>query len=345
MRRISFEDMRDKLQQVLLKLEFTPPRADLCARLIAETSLDGVYSHGLNRFPRFVEYIRAGRIKVDAEPERRSALGAIEQWDGNLGPGNLNAWASMQRAMDLARVHGLGCVALRNTNHWMRGGTYGWQVAEAGFAAICWTNTCPNLPPWGAREPRLGNNPLVLALPRAGVPLGGAGEQRASSGGAHVVLDMAMSQYSFGKLELLALRGGKLPQPGGFDAHGALTDDPRAILESKRALPIGFWKGSGLSLLLDMLAAVLSGGKSVHEIGGAGAEYGLSQVFVAFDLSKLNPAAIEGILEDLRAAEPAQPGGEVLYPGERTLRTREENLARGIPVDESVWQEVLALEQ
>ena len=76
--------------------------------------------------------------------------------------------------MGLGREHGVGCVALGNTNHWMRGGTYGWQAAEAGMIGICWTNTMPNLPPWGGVERVIGNNPLVIAVPRA-KRAGGAG--------------------------------------------------------------------------------------------------------------------------------------------------------------------------
>src|SRR5439155_10919673 len=119
---------------------------------------------------------------------------SLERWDGRRGPGNLNAYESMARAIAMARDHGIGCVALANTNHWMRGGTYGWQAADAGVIGICWTNTLANLPPWGAAEPRIGNNPLVIAVPRRG------------SGGAHVVLDMAMSQFSYGALAAYRLR-------------------------------------------------------------------------------------------------------------------------------------------
>src|SRR5205823_1096144 len=145
----------------------------------------------------------------------------------------------------------LGCVALKNTNHWMRGGSYGWQAAEAGVIGICWTNTMPNLPPWGASDQRLGNNPLVIAVPR---PPG------------HVVLDMAMSQFSYGALASYRLRGEQLPVAGGFDIDGQLTRDPAAIEHSGRPLPIGFWKGSGLALMLDMLAALLSGGRATHQV-------------------------------------------------------------------------------
>jgi 3-dehydro-L-gulonate 2-dehydrogenase len=90
-----------------------------------------VYSHGLNRFPQFIRMIRDGIIEVNAEPEMVARFGSLERWDGKNGPGNLNAYRCMETAIAIAREKGIGCVALANTNHWMRGGSYGWQAAEA----------------------------------------------------------------------------------------------------------------------------------------------------------------------------------------------------------------------
>ncbi|HEX8137017.1 MAG TPA: 3-dehydro-L-gulonate 2-dehydrogenase [Pyrinomonadaceae bacterium] len=332
MLRVTYAELYEALLRVLLKLGMESERARLCARLFAETSLDGVYSHGLNRFPRFVEMIRRGVIDLHAEAVRVSAGGAIERWDGRLGPGNLNAYRSMQRAIELSREFGLGCVALRNTNHWMRGGSYGWQAASAGAVGICWTNTMPNLPPWGATDPRIGNNPLVIAVPRPP---------------RHVVLDTAMSQFSYGALASYRMRGERLPVVGGFDKEGRLTRDPAAIEESGRPLPIGFWKGSGLALMLDMLAALLSGGRATHEIqADPDLEVGLSQVFLAFNVSSPDEEEtfarpVDRIIEHLQMASAEDE--KVRYPGERTLETRRLNLERGIPVEPEIWRHVQGL--
>jgi 3-dehydro-L-gulonate 2-dehydrogenase len=313
------------LRRVLTKTGFTADRADRCARLFAETSRDGVSSHGLNRFPRFLETIRNGTVDIHAEPQRvaRLGAGALERWDGRRGPGNLNAQRAMQEAIALSREHGIGCVALANTNHWMRAGSYGWQAADAGVVGMCWTNTMPNLPPWGAAEARLGNNPLVIAVPR---PDG------------HVVLDMAMSQFSYGALASYRARGELLPVVGGFDQSGELTRDPAAIEASWRPLPIGFWKGSGLALMLDLLAALLSGGQATHQVPTTPeTETGVSQVFLAFDVASGTHLADE-VIAHLQA--PLRDGGRVRYPGERTLETRRESLAKGVPVDPSIWEAV-----
>src|ERR1700720_2274313 len=311
MLRVPFDQLHTALLRAMQQLGLTHDRATLCARLFAETPRDGVYTHGLNRFPRFVETIRNGSIDIHAEPTKSAGIGAIERWDGHRGVGNLNAHASMQRAIDLAQQHGIGAVALANTNHWMRGGTYGWQAAEQGLFALCWTNTLANLPAWGAKTPTLGNNPLIVAIPRPG---------------GHVVLDMAASQFSYGTLAAYSKRGQPLPVDGGFDTEGHLTKDAAAIEASQRALPIGYWKGSGLSLVLDMLAAMLSGGLATHQIPlDPTRESGISQIFLAIDPSSVaNPRELagiaEGILNSLRVATPVDPDKPVRYPGEQTLQ-------------------------
>src|ERR1700747_1172198 len=124
MLRVPFEDLYAALNKAMLRLGLREDRAALCARLFAETTRDGVYTHGLNRFPRFEAMVLNGSIDVNAEPTRISGVGALERWDGNRGPGNLNAHSAILRAIGLAKQNGIGGVALGNTNHWMRGGTY-----------------------------------------------------------------------------------------------------------------------------------------------------------------------------------------------------------------------------
>jgi 3-dehydro-L-gulonate 2-dehydrogenase len=329
MLRVPYTDLYEALKKSLLHLGLAEDRAALCARLFAETTRDGVYTHGLNRFPRFEAMIHNGTIDIHAEPTLTGSFGSIERWNGNRGIGNLNAHASMQGAIALAQQNGIGAVALANTNHWMRGGTYGWQAADQGIFSICWTNTLANLPAWGATTPVIGNNPLVIAIPRPGGP---------------IVLDMAMSQFSYGTLAAYSKRNQPLPVDGGFDTEGNLTRDAAAIEASQRALPIGYWKGSGLSIVLDMLAAMLSGGLATHQIPtDPNRETGLSQIFLAIDPTNLASAEeltriADNIIDNLHQAAPSDPTKPIRYPGEQTLHLREENLRLGVPVDPEIWQ-------
>lgn len=133
---IPFEKLKAEFKRILLSLNFSEENATRCATIFAENSRDGVHSHGLNRFPTFVQYVKDGLVVRNTEPEKTGGFGAIEQWDGKMGAGILNAGFCMGRAISLAKENGIGCVAVKNTNHWMRGGTYGWQAAEAGMIAI-----------------------------------------------------------------------------------------------------------------------------------------------------------------------------------------------------------------
>jgi 3-dehydro-L-gulonate 2-dehydrogenase len=257
----------------------------------------------------------------------------VEQWDGRLGPGPINAIKCTDRAIELAKNFGIGCVGLAKTNHWMRGGTYGWRAAKAGCVFIGWSNTTANTPAWGAVNHKLGNNPMVIAVPY---------------GDEAIVLDMAMTQFSYGALEMYSLKKEHLPVYGGFDTNGKLTTDPSEIIKSQRILPTGYWKGSGLSLLLDILAAVLSGGLSVADITKDDPERNVSQVFIAIDLKRFGEhhsitKTIHAIIEDFKSSVPEIPGRTVRYPGENVVKTRAENIAQGIPVSRKIWNEITSL--
>lgn len=330
---IQAREMEDILYELFVKSGFTSVKAAILAEMYTNNTVDGVNSHGINRVKQFIEYINLGLVKPEAEAEKTGSFGTLERWDGHLGPGIINATICTNRAVELAKKHGMGLVALRNTNHWMRGGAYGWQAADAGCIAIMFTNTKPNMPAWGGKESRIGNNPFVVAIPRKE---------------GHVVLDMAISQYSFGKINTYKLEGEKLPYPGGWDTEDRLSDDPEKILQKERGLPIGYWKGSALSMVLDMLATLLSAGDSTFEVGKKEHESGVSQVFLCIDPGcfgdkDLQEKLLQEIIDFTHDVEPMNAGEATYYPGERTAATRQQNLEKGIPVDDEVWQNVLGL--
>lgn len=331
--RIYKDQMQETLYKLFIKNKFAEDKARFIAKIYTENTLDGVNSHGINRVPLFIEYVKNGAVKIEAEAEKVESFGMIERWDGKLGPGIINASKCMDRAIELAQKNGMSCVALRNTNHWMRGGTYGWQAADAGCISILFTNTQPNMPPWGGKESRTGNNPFIVAIPRKE---------------GHVVLDMAVSQFAFGKINDYKIRKKKLPFPGGWDLNDELSNDPEKITQKERGLPIGYWKGSALSMVLDMLVTILSAGDSTYRIGKKEYEYGISQVFICIDPlvfgdKSLQEKLLAEIINYTHDVEPMNPGDKTYYPGERTLQKRTRNLKDGMPVSEEVWKKVLAL--
>jgi 3-dehydro-L-gulonate 2-dehydrogenase len=105
--RIPYEKMKSEFFRILLKFGFTEEKAEKCAHIFTMNSVDGVNSHGINRFPRFIKNIREGFVRPDAEPSLTHKIGSIEQWNGNLGPGPLNAEFATQRSMELATINGI----------------------------------------------------------------------------------------------------------------------------------------------------------------------------------------------------------------------------------------------
>lgn len=331
--KVTFEELKAAFRRVLVDRGVKADTADACAEMFTRTTESGVYSHGVNRFPRFIQQLDAGDIIPDAQPTRVTSLGAIEQWDARRSIGNLTAKKMMDRATELAADHGIGLVALRNANHWMRGGSYGWQAAEKGYIGICWTNSIAVMPAWGSKACSIGTNPLIVAIPSTPITM----------------VDMSMSMFSYGMLEVNRLAGRTLPVDGGFDDEGHLTREPGVIEKNRRILPMGYWKGSGLSIVLDMIATLLSNGSSVAEVTQDNSdEYGVSQIFIAIEVDRLidgptRDVKLQRIMDFIINAERADDNVAVRLPGHEFTRLLEENRRNGITIDDSVWAKIQSL--
>ena len=189
------------------------------AEIFAGNSLDGIYSHGMNRYPRYIGDMESGICDPKVtKAEKVGGFSALEVYDAHFGVGPLIAEQITARAIELAKEHGIACVAMRNNSHWLRAGRYGLMMADAGLMGICFTNTCMNLTAWGTLEPSTGNNPITFAIPR----------EKGS-----LVMDMAVSQYAYGKLEIMAQEGKMLDTPCGYDADGNPTCDPQKDLRER----------------------------------------------------------------------------------------------------------------
>jgi 3-dehydro-L-gulonate 2-dehydrogenase len=335
--RLSFEEIKKEIKRAFIKHGMTEEKAETCARIHTETTYDGIYSHGTNRVARFVDYIKKGWVDINAEPTLEKEFGAIRIYNGNMGPGILNALKGVDAAIELADIYGIGLVGLKNTTHWMRGGTYGLYAANKGYISIMWTNTESCMPPWGGKDCKLGNNPFVMSIP-------GTDEY------PMIQLDMAISQYAYGKLQVTRLAGKKLPYPGGFDKNGNMTDDPGAIEESMRIMPIGYWKGSAFSFMLDILGAALTDGIGAPDLDkkNMGSCGGASQVIILIDPKKTSSISsiseiINKTVAHIKTSALSEKSGGIHAPGEGTIASRKEHDEKGIFVDDSVWEEIKAL--
>jgi LDH2 family malate/lactate/ureidoglycolate dehydrogenase len=312
-----------------LAREGVPPHVrEIEAELMTEAELHGVPSHGMLMLPRLIAGLRDGRASPapDVRVVREAAAACV--LDGDRGPGRYVGVQGMRAAVERARRFGVGACLAMNTTHWGRAHAYACLAARAGTIGICTTNAIPNMLAPGATRPVLGNNPLAIAAPR------GAGRHP-------VVLDLAMSQTAFGRVATEAREGRPVPDTWGLDESGNRTRDAAAILSSHNLLPMGGHKGAGLAVMMELLTGALGGGLLSHEIARAdtsGLDEGASKLFLALDVGAFGDRTrfeqrVEDLLDYIHQAE---PGHELLAPGERGWRTRDEYERDGIPVHPDV---------
>jgi len=330
---VTYDNLKSEIKRVLNKFNVTEEKADLIASIYSENSLVGVYSHGLNIFVNTCTRIAQGIVNANAEPERIAGLGGFERWDGNKGLGPYNAYKSAIRAVELATEFGIGCVSLRNNNHWGRAGKYSSLIADNGMIGICATNGTSCMATWGGTTSRIGNNPMTIAVPREG---------------GNVAVDMAFSQFSNGQLNNHKTAGKSLPVFGGYDSDGELTKNPDEVLKTKKMLPVGYWKGAAFATLTDLIVSCASIGNTTKQLDEIGADMCVSQIYIA-----INFAAIGGREEAKKICEDTiayikdtelAPGFEsVRFPGQSLIDTKQKNLKDGIPLNDVMWEKLLAL--
>lgn len=330
---VNINELQDVYEKILITRNMSPESAARLASGFVEMANEGTYSHGINRFPVFIDQVDKGQIKLNAEPECVNSMGALEQWDCHFGPGVLNGLICADRAMELAKQYGIGMVGMRNSNHWMRGGAYVLRMARQGFAGIAATNSIAVMPAWGGKDHRIGSNPLIMAV----------------AGDPPVVVDCSMSQYSYGQLQNYVLADKELPVVGGFDDNGELTKDPHILWKNKRLLPMGFWKGSSMSIVLDMMLTAISGGNSVPALTeDMGGEFGVSQFLIAIDLSKTMEQGryaqeMKRIRDYVLASEPAETGSVFIAGSDIQRYIDQHEAAGGIEINDQIWKQINAL--
>lgn len=311
--------------------------AELCARDLIQTNLWGIDSHGLLRLPVYVNRLINGAVNCNPDVKCLGGRGGFEVWDGDAGFGYVVAHRATERAIELARTQGIGSVAVRNSNHFGAAGLYVKQATEAGMVALAMTNVIPNLVVPGGTKPVTGNNPLAFGAP-TGLEF-------------PMILDISMSAVAGGKLLLAQKKGTKIPLGWATDSDGRPTDDPfvgfRGFL-----LPLGGHKGFGLSLMVDILCGVISGGafqfeiKSMYSAPNEASE--TCHTFIVLDpRGFLGREAFEQKMQSLYATLKASPMWEeearMLLPGELEHETMLKRRREGIPVPLSLVREITEL--
>ncbi len=317
-------------KEILALLGEEKENARIAAEALVGADMRGVSTHGVNLLRLMSQRVAAKMLDLPTRIEVIKNDKATAVLNGNNGLGQVAAHHGIRASVEKAKRSGIGMAVVRNTNNLGALGYYSSQAASRdGVVSILMTNGNPSVAPFGGAEPFFGTNPVSIAVP--------------SSGGRSLVLDMSASVVARGKIRLAAMSGECIPPGWACDETGEPTTDPKRALKGS-LLPLGGPKGSGLAMMIDILAGVLSGSsygrrlKSFHELEGA---TGVGACFIAIDVGRfVDPASfaemIGGYVGEMKGLR-KQPGvNEILAPGEVELRKEEENRRSGIEVPDPV---------
>jgi LDH2 family malate/lactate/ureidoglycolate dehydrogenase len=326
--RVPAPAIRAFIRDALVAVHIPPEDAARIAELMTEADLTGADAHGVFRLPQYVKRVEAGGLnrRPNITVERTAAATAVV--DGDNGFGHLVMSRAAATAVEMAREAGIGWAGVRRSNHAGPAGLYAEMPVRHGMIGIYSAVASANhMAVWGGAETLLGTNPIAVGLP--------AGE------GPPVVFDMATTVVSYGTVKNYALQGREMPEGWFVNRHdGTPLTDPRRSADGL-LLPIGGYKGSGLALILGLLAGPLNGaafGRDVIDFNAdATSETNTGHFIVALDIARFVPmpaftAEVDRHLRDLRNSPRLPAVDAIRLPGDRRAQCRAERTRDGVPM-------------
>ena len=323
--RVRFEALRQFITQAMAQLGLPADDAATVGRLMAEAELQGSDGHGVIRLLPYARRIRAGGLNLKpniAVVQERPGMALL---DGDNGMGHLVMQRAAHMAIEKAKVCGIGWVGSRLSNHAGPASLYARMPMAHNMIGLYFAvGNANHLPPWGGLDMLLSTNPIAVAVPAGQEP--------------PVVLDMATTVAAYGKVKAKAQKGEQMPEGWMIDRTGAPLLDPKRADEGF-LLPIGGYKGYGLSLIVGLLAGTLNGaamGKAVIDFNkDEHSTTDTGQAIMAIDLSAWGDvdafkARVDTLVRELRGSERMPGVDRIWLPGEQSHAKRESNLASGI---------------
>ena len=312
------------------------PRDDgaIVADCLLTANLSGVDSHGVVRLAHYVRRLSNGSIQARPEMRYERASTAVGRLDGGHGLGHVVGHRATSEVMELAAETGAGAVSVGNSSHFGMAGHYALRMAASGYIGLCVTPTDPFMVPHGGAQPFFGTNAISLGFP---------GEE------APVVVDMATTTISYGRVALAAVEETAIPTDWGVDAEGHPTGDPAQVVG---LYPAGGPKGSGLAMAIDILGSMLSGmpwGPHIAKMyEDLDSPRRLGHFFAAWDVRRFLPLdrfkrVLGAMCGELNALAPAPGFQRVSYPGQLEAERRQARRANGIPLDPGLHGELAEL--
>jgi len=328
--KVSIDSIRDVVKDTLAAVGVDGTSIGVILDTILFANRRGVATHGVGRLPLYIKKIKSGHFNPRDEVETVMDSGAVALMDAHNGFGQVAADHAMRLAIEKAREYGVAAVGVRNSNNFGTAGYFGDMAARQGFAAMVYANAAPAIVPTGGNRTIFGTNPICYAFP------GGAGKNP-------VLLDMATTVAARGKIRLAAKNGEKIPMDWATGPDGKPTDDPNEALKGS-LLPIGGYKGYGLSMFVDLLAGLLTGsahGGGVVNLSRMDADSGNGHLFIVIDAHRfMSPEALDRRMADfVDAVKACGDPGVVLMPGERENIMREQQ-GEAVEISDKQFEEI-----
>jgi len=306
--------------------------ASTIAERLVDSNLVGHDSHGVVRVGKYLEWVREGWLKPNAAPSIIFDSDALAIIDGNRGFGQVVGEFATKFGVAKAAKTGIAMIGLRNCGHLGRLGDWAEIAAAAGQVSLHFLNTsgAMRVAPFGGSDRRLSTNPLAVGVPLAGTD--------------PAILDITTSTVAEGKLMIALNKGEQVPEGWIVDKHGRPTIEPKDFYDGGALLTIGAHKGSGLSIITDLLAGAITTGRSSDPDDDVLRNNMLS-IFIApavYDPSGAVLAEARRFVEFVKASPPVRPGEPVLAPGDVERRNRAARLASGVQIDDKTWSDLLA---
>jgi uncharacterized oxidoreductase len=331
---------------VVTRMGSAPEETQEVADHLVRANLTGHDSHGVGMLPAYVRLLRDGLLVPNQTAHTVLDAGALLVIDARRGFGQRMAADAVRRAIERARELGACVLALRNSSHVGRIGTYGELATRAGMAFTAFVNVADHRDvqaPWACAEARLGTNPFCTAVPG---PMGGeAGGEAGGEEWPGLMLDMATTTIAAGKARVAYNKGVPVPEGSLIDAAGKPTNDPAGFIADHAGalLSFGRHKGSGLAIMCEIMAGAIGGGQRAEQPVQGGILN--SMLATVIDLSRLGGAAaigqnIEATKAHIRSSRTAPGFDEVLLPGEPERRNAKHRAQVGIEVDDTTWRDI-----
>ncbi|HEY5366157.1 MAG TPA: malate/lactate/ureidoglycolate dehydrogenase [Casimicrobiaceae bacterium] len=312
-----------------------PAEARTIARRLVESNLVGHDSHGVLRVSKYLEWVHEGWLVPNAKPSIAFDSAALAIVDGNRGFGQVVGEYTTNLGIGKASKSGIAMIGLRNCGHLGRLGDWAEMAAAAGQVSLHFLNTsgAMRVAPYGGSDRRLSTNPMAV-----GIPL---------SGGVPTILDITTSVVAEGKLMVAKNKGEHVPEGWIVDKHGKPTTDPVEFYDGGSLLTIGGHKGSGLSIVTDLLAGAFTTGRS-SDPDDRVLRNNMLSIFIDPGVYDPDGGALkeaQRFVDFVKASPPADAAMPVLAPGEMERRTRASRLANGIPVDDKSYADLVLAAQ